>query len=627
MAAVKEAADPRACFVLMNAQAMADMSKQIHNSVDPQGPTKMGSTHFPALHLRRDLPPPFPLNHNIHSLRNFHPRNLKLYALYYALDPWSPLYAMTGPVRSSTTAKSRANVKPPRPPNAWILYRSDKVKFLAQNQPEGQRRAQADVSKLVAEMWRNEKREVKLEYERLADGKKVDHQVQYPSYRFQPMKKEEKERIKEAKRQEKERARAQKKEKGRSRTNAVAGPSQVPPPPMPPVAYAPPPYHLPGGIPVPMHMPPTAYMPWNPEVRYGFAGPSPPLSAASSPNDTSESESPSSDEILLQQEAVPSTRATPIPDAQSQQPPSGFVLPPPFLQSYPQPPQNAQPMLAQQYQAAQAQWHPPQDYILPQASGSGAAQQPAPEWNDFGSLQEPFDFSQQELLDLDIPLSAMDDLTVEGLQAMLSSTGQNGVFNLDNINPADLIAHPQGELEIDMAQQPDQQSLDLAQFYGNFDVNAALGSAIQENYPDTMDPLDIVIDRSTTSYNDLASLFQPPSNPELQAYTAAQQRQPSLFTRDLLQYINLDAAEGGLQDAPAPQVRQPPPPPPQSIQTHIFTQMTNTPVAAQSGYVPPTGAVHSSTRRVAASWKPSFAIPDDSPIEHVQNPWSVSSFQ
>ncbi|KAG0702978.1 hypothetical protein DFH29DRAFT_998930 [Suillus ampliporus] len=584
------------------------------------------STHFPALHLRRDHPP-FPLNHNLHPLRNIHPRNLKLYTLYYALDPWTPLYAMTGPIRSSTSGKARAKeIQPPRPPNAWILYRSDKLRSLPPELPGGQRRAQADVSKLISEMWRSESEAVKLEYERLADAKKAEHQRLYPTYRFQPMKKEEKERLKEERRQEKEHARAQK--KGRSRTNAVAGPSEEPQPPMPPMAYAAP-YLLPGGMPPPMHMHQPPYMMFHPEVQFGPAGPSPPLSAASSPDDTSASESPSgSDEILLRPEATHSARASPMPDSQSQssqEQPSGFILPHSFLQSFP--PQNAygsQPMLVEQPQTAQAQWQSPQDHILPQPSGLGAAQQSVPEWIDFGSSQDSFDFSQpQELLNLDIPfgnnLGTLNDLTFEGLQAMLSCTGENGVFSLDNINPSDLMAHPQGELEIAMAPQPDAQSLELADFYADFDINAALVAATQHNDA-AVDPLD-----TGNSFNDLASLFHTPNNAELQTYAAVQQRQPSLFTRDVLQYIDFEAAEGGLQDTPASQVR--PPSPPQSFQTPIFTQMTNTPAVAQSGYVPPAGAVHSSTRRVAASWKPSFAIPDDSPVDHVQTPWNVSTLQ
>lgn len=299
---------------------------------------------------------------------------------------------MTGPVRSTTTVKARAkDVQPPRPPNAWILYRSDKLKSLPPEQPGEQRRAQADASKLISEMWRNESEAVKLEYERLADAKKAEHQRLYPNYRFQPMKKEEKERIREEKRQEKERVRAQKKSRGR--TNAAAGPSQEPPP-MPPMGYAAP-YFLPGAM--PMHMPHPQYMVYNPEVRFGPAGPSPPLSAASSPNDTtSASESPSGpDELLMLPSAIPSTRASPIPDSQyqpSQQPPSGVVFPPSFHQSLLLQPENTS-MPSQQPQTVQTQWQPPQEHILPQPSGSGAAHQSS-QWDDFSSSQFDFHHSQ-----------------------------------------------------------------------------------------------------------------------------------------------------------------------------------------------------------------------------------------
>ncbi|KIJ19098.1 hypothetical protein PAXINDRAFT_70028, partial [Paxillus involutus ATCC 200175] len=98
---------------------------------------------------------------------------------------------MTGPIRSNPIAGSSRQqpaykVQPPRPPNAWILYRSDKLKDLP---PSKERRAQADVSKLISNLWKNETEQVKLEYERMADARKAEHQRLYPSYRFQPMKK------------------------------------------------------------------------------------------------------------------------------------------------------------------------------------------------------------------------------------------------------------------------------------------------------------------------------------------------------------------------------------------------------------------------------------------------------
>src|SRR3954452_3795475 len=41
-------------------------------------------------------------------------------------------------------------VQPPRPPNAWILYRSDKLRQLPPTEPGNPRRAQAEVSKMIS---------------------------------------------------------------------------------------------------------------------------------------------------------------------------------------------------------------------------------------------------------------------------------------------------------------------------------------------------------------------------------------------------------------------------------------------------------------------------------------------
>jgi hypothetical protein len=93
--------------------------------------------------------------------------------------------------------RSTRQVQPPRPPNAWILYRSDKIKQLPPVEPGAPRRAQSDVSKMISRMWREESESVKAEYEKRADVKKAEHQAKYPNYRFQPMKKSEKEKLRE----------------------------------------------------------------------------------------------------------------------------------------------------------------------------------------------------------------------------------------------------------------------------------------------------------------------------------------------------------------------------------------------------------------------------------------------
>lgn len=594
-------------------------------------------THFPALHLRRDLPT-FPLNHDIHPSiqRNFHPPYLNLYTLYYALHP---LHPMTGPIRSKGKGRATddheqvrhlSQSQPPRPPNAWILYRSDKIKVLPPAAPGQRSRAQADVSKLISDMWRNESDAVKLEYERLADAKKAEHQRLYPDYRFQPMKKEEKERIREEKRQLKERAREKKKNRGRAgpsqeQHQAVAPqPTQEPEPQQATIAY-PHPYILPGVAPVqdvPEHIPHHHYPFLDSGMQFGLAGPSPPLSAASSPIPSSTSESSSaSDDLLFRVDALPSARVSPVPDAQAQPSQQLYGGLPPFshLLPHPQHSYGMESVPVQQPQATYAQWQAHQEPILPQSSSSGTVQQHALQWDNFKASEGTFDCQPQDFLSFDLPVvnnvRSFQDLE-RSLQAMLSSTGQNGVFHMGRVSPADILAQPEGELEVEMAPKSDVHSREAEDYYYGFDIEAALATS-QEHQPaavnvsGTVNPADTVIN-TNFSLDDFKSFFEP--NPDVQAYMAEQQRQrqPSAFTRDIMQFINFDAGEGESHNVATPQVGAPPPPPTQSP---IFTQMTNTAAVPQSGYVPPAGAANSSTRRVAASWKPIYRIPDDSIID------------
>ena len=119
--------------------------------------------------------------------------------------------------------------RPPRPANAWILYRSAKMKVLKDPQSSGQpRRTQADISKLIAEMWKNETPEVRQFYEAMSDMKKAEHLAQYPTYRFQPMKKADKEKARLEKKAQKERERAEaaltRSRGSRSRRRQATGP-------------------------------------------------------------------------------------------------------------------------------------------------------------------------------------------------------------------------------------------------------------------------------------------------------------------------------------------------------------------------------------------------------------------
>ncbi|ETW80936.1 hypothetical protein HETIRDRAFT_476671, partial [Heterobasidion irregulare TC 32-1] len=153
---------------------------------------------------------------------------------YYALQPDPPLYTflppsplssyppspllylpltvtltssepMSGPTR--TARPTGAN--PPRPPNAWILYRSDRLRALPPVAPGAPRRPQSEISKEIARMWKNEAEETKSEYERRAELAKAEHARQYPNYRFCPMKKADKDKLREEAKAEKERVKAE----------------------------------------------------------------------------------------------------------------------------------------------------------------------------------------------------------------------------------------------------------------------------------------------------------------------------------------------------------------------------------------------------------------------------------
>lgn len=84
----------------------------------------------------------------------------------------------------------------PRPPNAWILYRSEKFREIQQSRNEQSRsgssekpKSQAEISRIVSQMWQNETSAVKQKFEALADEKKLAHQRMYPTYRYRPKKK------------------------------------------------------------------------------------------------------------------------------------------------------------------------------------------------------------------------------------------------------------------------------------------------------------------------------------------------------------------------------------------------------------------------------------------------------
>ncbi|CAI2162759.1 12467_t:CDS:1 [Funneliformis geosporum] len=84
-----------------------------------------------------------------------------------------------------STQKNEAK-RPPRPPNAFILYRKAKQPMITK---EVGQISNNDISKILANLWKNEPEEIKLHWRKIADRKKMEHMQANPGYIYQPKKK------------------------------------------------------------------------------------------------------------------------------------------------------------------------------------------------------------------------------------------------------------------------------------------------------------------------------------------------------------------------------------------------------------------------------------------------------
>ncbi|CAG8841248.1 18041_t:CDS:1, partial [Gigaspora margarita] len=108
------------------------------------------------------------------------------------LKKFCPVFTINAPTlncsNGTTKVSKRRQIKVPRPPNAFILYRKDK-QFSVMNQYN---LSNCQVSKVISQMWKDEKNEIKLYYEKLANIKKLDHMQKYPNYVYKPIKRKKK---------------------------------------------------------------------------------------------------------------------------------------------------------------------------------------------------------------------------------------------------------------------------------------------------------------------------------------------------------------------------------------------------------------------------------------------------
>jgi hypothetical protein len=115
---------------------------------------------------------------------------------------------------NSGNSKSQPPKRTPRPPNAFILYRRAKQPAIIASQ---RNLTNAEVSRTISDMWRKEPEEIRLEWERYADRKKLEHMQTYPNYVYRP----NKNKSKVDKRRQQRRQTASKEASNSSNNNSV----------------------------------------------------------------------------------------------------------------------------------------------------------------------------------------------------------------------------------------------------------------------------------------------------------------------------------------------------------------------------------------------------------------------
>jgi hypothetical protein len=82
---------------------------------------------------------------------------------------------------AQASTKAPEGKKIPRPSNAWILYRSDRIAAMRAGMREGDPKpTQADLSKQFGNDWKHESQATKSYYERLSEQAREEHALKHP---------------------------------------------------------------------------------------------------------------------------------------------------------------------------------------------------------------------------------------------------------------------------------------------------------------------------------------------------------------------------------------------------------------------------------------------------------------
>ncbi|TFY64014.1 hypothetical protein EVG20_g6086 [Dentipellis fragilis] len=434
-------------------------------------------------------------------LRASHPMDATFVAVNPAPAPRQPAQSS-----SKSTGKS-AEPKPPRPRNAWILYRSDKIRQLPPRE-DGRSRTQAEVSQLISKMWAEVSPEERADYEARADRAKAEHMKKWPDYKYAPVKKEVKEQEKLKRKLEKEQERAESGPNQRRKTS---------------------PYSEPG------------------PVSAGSRGPSPPMSSASTD---------SSPELVTRQlsaEAGPSHAQEPpqLPTTSLQSPSQFPSLPYPVSTPHLEMPQGSH------VPAAVMMIHPgyaQHQYTQPYASASLAASAPAattgPATTET-SYVPPQNASQNASFRVpQVPAPAVETeseaFAHDSFTALLGSTGDGSVFQVQLNTDSQDFSEPPAELNLNFdlgslqSNEPFNESVSQwASFFAPQDEAEASTGLDTDMWKRLWEAAEPGLEAGATysgnenTYQAGEGVFQPSTG-------VAQGRSGSAQSQDMMDFLNLD---------------------------------------------------------------------------------------
>jgi hypothetical protein len=177
-----------------------------------------------------------------------------------------------------------------------------------------------------------------------------------------------------------------------------------------------------------------------------------------------------------------------------------------------------------------------------------------------------------------------DGLFPDALTALLNGTNQSDIFELGNFNPDDLLSDPQGEIEVSMGQLPSSSWLQMPMFGGPCDLSDFSSS--------TAGPSCSTAGPAETFFPDLFPMIDTSSSSD---------------NNTIFQYLDFDQEPGCNR----------------TVSMHEATPPKA--LSSAAPYTPPAGAAFSSTRRVAATWKPAFTGSFETPVDTSPRQWASPS--